>query len=139
MKQILDFREQQGEYLGYDQISEQKCKNFRCKGDLRYWVLGAFSKKILFSGVKEFFFVYYDFKNGCKNEFEDNNEKSCSWFKNKVPQKIDFRADGTHESHPTAWELIEKVNKYQKHCPSGTKWTARNPDLMIMIFRTRAR
>ena len=22
------------------------------------------------------------------------------------PQKIDFRADGTHESHPTAWKLI---------------------------------
>ena len=21
------------------------------------------------------------------------------------PHKIDFRADGTHESHPTAWEL----------------------------------
>ena len=21
------------------------------------------------------------------------------------PRKIDFRADGTHESHPTAWEL----------------------------------
>ena len=21
------------------------------------------------------------------------------------PQKIDFRADGTHEFHPTAWEL----------------------------------
>ena len=21
------------------------------------------------------------------------------------PQKIDFRADETHESHPTAWEL----------------------------------
>ena len=25
--------------------------------------------------------------------------------KNRVPRKIDFRADGTHESHPTAWEL----------------------------------
>ena len=23
--------------------------------------------------------------------------------KNKVPQKIDFRSDITHESHPTAW------------------------------------
>ena len=39
----------------------------------------------------------------------------------RSPEKINFRADGTHESHPTAWELIEKVNKYQKHCPSGTK------------------
>ena len=25
--------------------------------------------------------------------------------KNKVPPKIDFRADRTHESHPTVWEL----------------------------------
>ena len=23
----------------------------------------------------------------------------------EFPLKIDFRADGTHESHPTAWEL----------------------------------
>ena len=23
----------------------------------------------------------------------------------RSPQKIDFRADGTHESNPTAWEL----------------------------------
>ena len=25
-------------------------------------------------------------------------------------QKIDFRADGTHESHPIAWELIWLVD-----------------------------
>ena len=47
----------------------------------------------------------FDFKNGRKNEFEDNNEKSCSRFK-KSPLEIDFRADWTHESIPTAWELI---------------------------------
>ena len=29
-----------------------------------------------FFGVKEFFFVNFDFKSGCKNEYEDNNEKS---------------------------------------------------------------
>ena len=28
------------------------------------------------------------------------------------PPKIDFRADGTHEFHPTAWEL--KSLNYQK-------------------------
>ena len=60
-----------------------------------------------FFGVKEFFFVNFDFKNGCKNEFEDNNENSCSRFKNRVPLKIDFRAVWTHESIPTAWELIK--------------------------------
>ena len=27
------------------------------------------------------------------------------FFKNKPPLKIDFRAIGTQESHPTAWEL----------------------------------
>ena len=58
-----------------------------------------------FFGVKEFFRMHFDFKNGCKNEFKDDNEKSWSWFRKRVPHKIDFRADGTHESHPTAWEL----------------------------------
>ena len=32
----------------------------------------------LFSGVKEFSFKNFNFKNGCKNEFKNNNEKSCS-------------------------------------------------------------
>ena len=51
------------------------------------------------------FFVNFDFKNGCKNEFEDNNEISCSRFKIKAPPlKMDFRADWTNESIPTAWE-----------------------------------
>ena len=52
------------------------------------------------------FFREFDFTNECKNEFEDNKEKSCSRLKNRVPLKIDFRADWTHESMPTAWELI---------------------------------
>ena len=43
--------------------------------------------------VKEFFFVNFDYKNGCKNEFEGKNEKSCSRFKNRVSVEIDFRAD----------------------------------------------
>ena len=32
-----------------------------------------------------------DFKNGCKNEFKDNKEKSCSWFRNSVSHKNDFK------------------------------------------------
>ena len=28
-----------------------------------------------FFGVKEFFCMIFDFKNGCENEFKDNNEK----------------------------------------------------------------
>ena len=51
--------------------------------------------------VKEFFFVNFDYKNGCKNEFEDNNEKSCSRFKNRALLKIDFIPDWTHEPNPT--------------------------------------
>ena len=34
----------------------------------------------------------FDFKNGCKNDFRDNNEKSCSRFRNKVSHKIDLKA-----------------------------------------------
>ena len=30
-----------------------------------------------FFGAKEFVYMNFDFKNGCKNEFKDNNEKSC--------------------------------------------------------------
>ena len=50
------------------------------------------------------FFVNFDFKNECENEFEDNNEKSCSRFKIMVPLKIDLRADWTHESNSKARE-----------------------------------
>ena len=49
----------------------------------------------------------FDFKNGYKNEFQDNNEKSRSCFKKKGPQN-----NGFYESHPTAWELkIAGINK----------------------------
>ena len=61
--------------------------------------------KMKFFWCQGIFFVNFDFINGCKNEFEDNNEKSCSRLKNRVPLKIDFTADWTHESNPTAWEL----------------------------------
>ena len=55
---------------------------------------------------QEISFVNFDFKNECQNEYEDNKEKLCSRFKNRVPLKIDFRADWTHESISTAWVLI---------------------------------
>ena len=67
------------------------------------WALESHRKRNLF-GLKEFFFGNFDFKNGCKNEFEDNNEKLCSRLKNRVPLQIDFRANWTHEFIPTAWE-----------------------------------
>ena len=45
-----------------------------------------------FFGVKEFFFMNFDFENGCKNEFKGKNEKSCSGSRNRVSHKIDFKA-----------------------------------------------
>ena len=32
---------------------------------------------MIFFGPNEFFFVNFHYKNGCKNEFQDNNEKSA--------------------------------------------------------------
>ena len=49
----------------------------------------------------------FDFKNGCKNEFSDTNENLAADSKIGSPLKIDFRADWTHESDPTAWKLSE--------------------------------
>ena len=57
-----------------------------------------------FFGVKEFFSWIFDFKNGCKNEFSDTNENLAADSKIGPPLKIDFRADWTHESDPTARE-----------------------------------
>ena len=47
----------------------------------------------------------------------------------KVPPKIDFRADGTHESHPTAWELI--TNKFLLTARENAKSPKSN---FIIIF-----
>ena len=38
-----------------------------------------------FFSCQGIFFVNFDIKNGCKNEFEDNNEKSYSGFINREP------------------------------------------------------
>ena len=56
-------------------------------------------RKWKFFGVKEFFFINFDFKNGCKNEFKGNNEKSCSWSRNRVSFKIDFKAVWPRNGH----------------------------------------
>ena len=52
-----------------------------------------------FFGVKEFFFINLDFKNGYKNEFQDNNEKSCSFSRKRVSRKIDFKAQWLRNVH----------------------------------------
>ena len=40
-------------------------------------VYADFANKFFF-GVRESFFMNFDFKNGRQNEFKDNKEKSCS-------------------------------------------------------------
>ena len=58
-----------------------------------------------FFSCQGIFFVNFDFKNGCKNEFENNNKNQEADSKIGARLKIDFRADWTHESIPTPWEL----------------------------------
>ena len=43
---------------------------------------------------------------GVKMNFRIITENHATDFKIGSPLEIDFRAVGTHESHPTAWELI---------------------------------
>ena len=52
-----------------------------------------------FFGAKEFFYINFDFKNGCKNDFKDNNKKSCRSSRNRVSQKIDFKAQWLRNGH----------------------------------------
>ena len=64
-----------------------------------------------FFGVKEFFIITSDFKNGCKNEFKHNNEKSADLeigFLRKSVWKPNSRATAM----PTAWELSCLIYNY---------------------------
>ena len=49
----------------------------------------AFENEIFLSS-KNFFFSCIMISKMLKNEFQDNDEKSCNWFKNKATKKIDF-------------------------------------------------
>ena len=64
-----------------------------------YWSRKIGFRKWIFFGVKEFFFMNFDFKNRCKNEFKDNNEKSCSSSRNRVSHKIDLKAQWPRNGH----------------------------------------
>ena len=50
----------------------------------------------------------FDFKDGCKNEFKGNNEKSCSWTRNRVSHKIDFKAQRLRNGHADSVGVNEK-------------------------------
>ena len=83
----------------------------RSNNDLQLWVFwknGVIATVCWFMKIglqkwyfwcQEIFYMNFDFKNGCKNEFKDNNEKSCSWFRNRVSHKIYFKAIWSRNGH----------------------------------------
>ena len=48
-------------------------------------------------------------KMGVKTNLRIITKNHAADSKKKVPRKIDFRANGTHESHPTALKLIYRI------------------------------
>ena len=70
-----------------------------------------------FFGAKEFLNMKFDFKKGCKNEFKDTNEKSCSWSRNRVSHEIDFKALWLRNGHADSVRVKLKIyillNYYQ--------------------------
>ena len=80
---------------------------------IRGWNLGKEASENVIILVSRIFFWNFVFLNLRKNEFKNNNEKACSWSRNKVFHKIVFYAIWRHESIPTALELrIVRVQKY---------------------------
>ena len=69
------------------------------------WFLKICLRKWQYFGAKEFYFTNFDFRNGCRNKFQDHDEKLWSWFRNRHSLKIDFANVWTHESISTAEEL----------------------------------
>ena len=57
------------------------------------------------------FRVNFDLKNGCKNEFKDNNEKS--WSRNKILTKSISKLYGRATAMPPAWELTSLIFCYE--------------------------
>ena len=56
------------------------------------------------------FFMNFDFENGCKNEFKDNNEILYSSSRNRVSHKNDFQAVWPRNGHAAS----VRVNIYLK-------------------------
>ena len=66
------------------------------------------------------------FMNFALKKFEDNNEKSCSWFRNRVSHKIDFKAVWSRNGHADSvgvnlWELLNKRFKNLSY-----EWSPKN-------------
>ena len=90
--------------------------------------LEHFLKKILFSGVKDFFSCIMISKMGVKMSFMIITKNHATDSKIRFPQKIDFRADGTHESHPAAWELNFP---FRKICSNSYE----NIEIFILVMK----
>ena len=60
----------------------------------------------------------FDSENSCKNEFKDNNEKSCSWSRNRVSHKMEFKAvwprNGHADSVGVNWFRVLFIHQNQK-------------------------
>ena len=76
-----------------------------------YWLIKIGLRKWNFFDAKEFFYMIFDFKNGCKNEFKDNNEKSCSWSRKRVSRKIDFKVQWLRNSHADSVGVNKKIRQ----------------------------
>ena len=50
-------------------------------------------------GCQGIFYINFDYKNGCKNEFKKFNVKSCSWSRKSFYHKIDFKAQWLRSGH----------------------------------------
>ena len=59
------------------------------------WLMEIGLRKWIFL-CQELFFTNFDLKNDCKNEFEDNSEKSCNWSRNRGSLEIYFKAVWPH-------------------------------------------
>ena len=74
-----------------------------------FFLKSAFQNDFFF-GVKEFFLIILISKMDLKMNLRIITKNHARDSKIGSPLKIDFRADGTHDSHPTAWELNQIVN-----------------------------
>ena len=55
-----------------------------------------------------------DFENEFKNQFKDNNEKSCSRYRNRVSPKAISKPYGRATTMPKAWELNSHIKAEQE-------------------------
>ena len=55
----------------------------------------------------------FDVKTSCQNEFEDNNEKSCSSSRKTVSHKIDFKAIWPQNGHADSVGAKNKMNHFK--------------------------